>query len=65
MRVVIFFLLTLFVCVAIGALQVVSGIKIPIWISYTLGAVVAAPLISYVSNRWYKENDEVVITNTK
>lgn len=63
MRVVIFFLLTLFVCVAIGAAQVVSGIKIPIWISYAVGAVVAAPLISYVSNRWYKEDDEVV--NTK
>jgi heme A synthase len=61
MRVVIFFLLTMFVCVGIGALQIVSGIKIPIWVSYALGAVVAAPLISYVSNRWYKE-DEVVST---
>ena len=61
MRVVIFFLLTMFVCVGIGALQIVSGIKIPIWVSYALGAVVAAPLISYVSNRWYKE-DEVART---
>ena len=61
MRVVIFFLLTMFVCVGIGALQIVSGIKIPIWVSYALGAVVAAPLISYVSNRWYKE-DEVAST---
>ena len=61
MRVVIFFLLTIFVCVGIGALQIVSGIKIPIWASYVLGAVVAAPLISYVSHRWFKE-DEVAST---
>lgn len=56
MRVVIFFLLTVFVCVGIGAAQVLTGIKIPIWVSYTVGAVVAAPLISYVSKRWFDDD---------
>ena len=58
MKVGIFFLLTVLVCVTVGAVQVLSGITIPIWVSYAVGAAVAAPLISYVSNRWFKERDE-------
>lgn len=65
MRVAVFFLLTVFVCVGIGAVQVISGIKIPIWVSYAVGAIVAAPIISYVSNRWYKEKEADEVDHTK
>lgn len=60
MRIAVFFLLTVLVCLSIGAAQIVFGIKFPIWVSYAVGAIIAAPLISYVSNRWFKEDDEVV-----
>lgn len=58
MQVAIFFLLTVFVCVGIGVLQLVSGVKLPIWASYALGAVIAAPAISFVSHHITKRSQE-------
>lgn len=58
MQVAIFFLLTVFVCVGIGVFQIVSGITMPIWLSYALGAAIAAPTISFVSHKLSKKREE-------
>ena len=50
MQVVVFFALTLLVCFGLGFLQMVLHVKLPIWASYALGAVIAAPLISWMSH---------------
>ena len=55
MQVAIFFMLTVLVCVAIGVLQLVSGVTLPIWLSYALGAAIAAPTISFVARRLAKK----------
>lgn len=58
MQVAIFFVLTVLVCFGLGFLQMVFHVKLPIWASYALGAVIAAPLINWISHvidRKYKE----------
>lgn len=50
MRHIIFFLLTLAVCVAIGILQMVTHTKLPVWASFAIGAALAYPLINWISH---------------
>ena len=48
MQIAIFFSLTVCVCIVLGAVQLVLPVKIPIWVSYALGAIIVAPLINWV-----------------
>lgn len=58
MQVAIFFALTVLVCFGLGFLQMVLHIKLPIWASYALGAVLAAPAINWMQHRIDKKYKE-------
>lgn len=56
MKAAVFFLVTVFICLSLGAAQVLLDVKLPIWAGYALGAVFAAPAISLVSHWIDKKN---------